>query len=121
MFLYYTYIFYSGYVLSREALNRLVEYALENKPFHPGEKPGHCKADDDSGAEDAEMGFCLEGVGVKSGDSRDLEEKYTFFPFDPATHLSVQGNKAAPYWYWNNIAYPNKIVSIFLKHDINRE
>ena len=121
VFLHFFNTLNSGYVLSREALNRLVEFALEKKPFHPGEKPGHCKTDDDSGAEDAEMGFCLESVGVKSGDSRDEDEKYTFFPFDPATHLSVHGNKAAPYWYWNNIAYPNKIVSVFFKYDEDKE
>ena len=102
---------YLGYVLSREALDRFVEIALENKSLHPGEKRGHCKTDSDTGAEDAEIGFCLESVGVKAGDSRDIDEKYTFFPFDPATHVSIQGNRAAPYWYWNNIAYPNKVVS----------
>ena len=94
-------------------MNRFVENALENKPLHAGEQLGHCKTQDDTGAEDAEMGFCLESVGVKAGDSRDLYEKYTFFPFDPATHVSIQGNRAAPYWYWNNIAYPNKIVSTY--------
>ena len=67
--------------------------------------------DNDSGAEDAEMGFCLESVDVKAGDSRDGENKYTFFSFDPDTHLSIHGVRAAPYWYWNNIAYPNTIVS----------
>ena len=68
----------------------------------------HCKINSDTGAEDAEIGFCLDSVDVKSGDSRDKEEKYTMFPFTPGTHLSIMGNSASPYWYWNNIYYPNK-------------
>ena len=89
-----------------------MEVALEGKPFHPGEKRGQCKIEDDSGAEDAEIGFCLESVDVKAGDSRDKDGRYTFFPFDPDTHLSIYGNSASPYWYWNNIYYPTKNVRI---------
>ena len=88
-----------------------MEVALEGKSLHPGEKKGHCKIESDTGAEDAEIGFCLESVEVKAGDYRDKEEKYTFFPFDPDTHVSIRGDSASPYWYWNNIAYPNKNVS----------
>ena len=98
----------AGYVLSREALDRFVNVALEGKSLHPGEKEYHCKINSDTGAEDAEIGFCLESVDVKAGDSRDKEEKYTMFPFTPGTHLSIMGNSASPYWYWNNIYYPNK-------------
>ena len=98
----------AGYVLSREALDRFVNVALEGNTLHPGEKKYHCKINSDTGAEDAEIGFCLESVDVKSGDSRDKEEKYTMFPFTPGTHLSIMGNSASPYWYWNNIYYPNK-------------
>lgn len=94
-----------------------MELALEKKPLHPGEKPGVCKVDDDSGAEDAEMGFCLESVEVKAGDSRDKDKKYTFFSFDPDTHLSIDGYSASPDWYWNNIYYPNKNVSTRVIHN----
>ena len=60
------------------------------------------------------MGVCLESVEVKPGDSRDKDNKYTFFSFDPDTHLSISGNSASPYWYWNNIYYPNKNVSTYV-------
>ena len=49
----------AGYILSREALKRFVEGALKNKYL--------CKASE-SGSEDAEMGKCLERVGVHAGE-----------------------------------------------------
>ena len=107
----------SGYVLSREALNRFVEFALKKKPLNPGDKPGKCKTDSDSGSEDAEIGFCLQSVNVRSGDSRDPRGQYTFFPFDPETHLN-SNDRSAPDWYWHNIYYPTKNVS---KHHISEE
>lgn len=61
----------AGYVLSKEALRRLVEEALPD-----GDK---CKQDP-TGAEDIELARCLENVNVIAGDSRD-RLKGRFFPF----------------------------------------
>lgn len=98
----------AGYVLSREALERFVGFALQKKPLQPGKIVAPCKVDNDGGAEDAEIGRCLQGVDVIAGDSRDEYNRYTMFPFTPGTHLSIMGDRAAPAWYWKNIFYPTK-------------
>lgn len=53
----------AGYVLSKEALGRLATKGLEDTSVL------RCRSDD-GGAEDVEMGKCMEGLGVKAGDSR---------------------------------------------------
>ena len=70
----------AGYVLSRKAVDKLVTEAMRT--------PKVCKINDDTGAEDAEMGKCLYGVGVKIADSRDEEGRQRFFPFTPESHLT---------------------------------
>lgn len=84
----------AGYVLSKEALRRFAEEALPD-----GDK---CRREPD-GAEDVEMGKCLENVNVLAGDSRD-RLKGRFFPFRMDYHL-----RPAPvdedYWYYINSYY----------------
>lgn len=81
-----------GYVLSREALRLFVEEALPN--------PRKCKQDY-TGAEDAEMGKCLNNVGVMAGDTRDSLGRGRFFPFTPGTHLMG----GVPDWYLDYVYY----------------
>ncbi|XP_026735096.1 glycoprotein-N-acetylgalactosamine 3-beta-galactosyltransferase 1 isoform X2 [Trichoplusia ni] len=85
----------AGYVLSREALDRFVNKALPT--------PQLCNAGD-HGAEDAEMGKCLDKIGVRAMDSRDELQRGRFFPFVPQDHLFP--NKDKNFWYWNYIFYP---------------
>ena len=53
----------AGYVLSREALRRLATRGL-------ADQSGVTCRTDDGGAEDVEMGKCMEALGVTAGDSR---------------------------------------------------
>ncbi|KAK3893063.1 hypothetical protein Pcinc_003109 [Petrolisthes cinctipes] len=81
-----------GYVLSREAVKKFVEEALTDKT--------KCKTSP-HGAEDAEMGKCLDNIGVMAGDSRDSLTRGRFFPFTPATHLFG----GVPKWYLDYVYY----------------
>ncbi|CAN7937408.1 unnamed protein product, partial [Ixodes hexagonus] len=87
----------AGYVLSREAVRRLVEDGLSD--------PKKCRQDG-GGPEDVEIGKCLEKVGVKAGDSRDLQGRERFFPLSPNFHL-VSGQQKN-FWYWKYIYYSSK-------------
>ena len=68
---------------------------------------GHCNIKNDGGAEDAEIGHCLESVNVEAGDSRDEEGRGRFFPFVPGYHVIED---IAPSWYWQYIYYPSQQV-----------
>ncbi|GFO37039.1 glycoprotein-n-acetylgalactosamine 3-beta-galactosyltransferase 1 [Plakobranchus ocellatus] len=75
-----------GYVLSREALRRLAT---------KGSNPNVCRQD--GGAEDAELGHCMERLGVRTANSTDALGRSRFHCFDPETHLFG----GYPDWYYN--------------------
>ncbi|XP_071158468.1 glycoprotein-N-acetylgalactosamine 3-beta-galactosyltransferase 1-like [Mytilus galloprovincialis] len=75
----------AGYVLSKEALTRLVT---------KGNNPRVCRQD--GGAEDAELGKCMENLGVKTVNSTDALGRSRFHCFDPETHLFG----GYPDWYY---------------------
>uniref|UniRef100_A0A182J4C7 Glycoprotein-N-acetylgalactosamine 3-beta-galactosyltransferase 1 n=1 Tax=Anopheles atroparvus TaxID=41427 RepID=A0A182J4C7_ANOAO len=78
----------AGYVLSKEAVKRFVEDAIPSP---------HCRQDGD-GAEDVEMGKCMEAVKVLAGDSRDSVGRGRFFPFVPEHHL-IPNHVDKDFWY----------------------
>lgn len=93
----------AGYVLSKEAVRRFVEKAIPNKKL--------CRKDND-GAEDVEMGKCLEKVNVIAGDSRDHQSRGRFFPFVPEHHL-IPHHTDKKFWYWHYIYYKTDEVIKF--------
>ncbi|KAH9382797.1 hypothetical protein HPB48_023359 [Haemaphysalis longicornis] len=93
----------AGYVLSREAVRRLAE-----RGPHSG-----CRADG-GGAEDVEMGRCLQRLGVAAGDTRDSAGRGRFFPLVPESHL-IPGQMPKDFWLWSYTYYPLKEVRSFLR------
>ncbi|XP_046744738.1 glycoprotein-N-acetylgalactosamine 3-beta-galactosyltransferase 1-like isoform X2 [Diprion similis] len=85
----------AGYVLSQKGLRTLVEDGLTDKT--------KCRADN-GGAEDVEMGKCLENIGVRAMDTRDPHGRGRFFPFVPEHHL-IPNHVDKNFWYWKYIYY----------------
>ncbi|XP_059489913.1 glycoprotein-N-acetylgalactosamine 3-beta-galactosyltransferase 1-A-like [Neocloeon triangulifer] len=90
----------AGYVLSREALRRLVKIAFVGDPKQ-------CPTIAGQGAEDADLGRCLHYAGVYPGDSRDSKGHYRFYPFNVEWYT----NPAIEYtdwWFPHFIKWPQK-------------
>lgn len=87
----------AGYVLSKEAVRRFVDKGLSENI---------CRKDE-GGAEDVEMGHCMEKLGVTAGDSRDSKGRGRFFPFVPEHHL-IPNHIGKDNWYWSYIYYPSE-------------
>ncbi|XP_013078914.2 glycoprotein-N-acetylgalactosamine 3-beta-galactosyltransferase 1-like isoform X1 [Biomphalaria glabrata] len=77
-----------GYVLSKEALRRFGER---------GKDPKLCRQD--GGAEDVEIGICMQNFGVKAGNSTDALGRTRFHCLTPEVHL------LGPYpkWYFEYV------------------
>ncbi|XP_046656575.1 glycoprotein-N-acetylgalactosamine 3-beta-galactosyltransferase 1-like isoform X2 [Daphnia pulicaria] len=86
----------AGYVLSKEATRRFVKEGYFNALI--------CRHDH-QGAEDAEMGKCMENLNVSTMDTRDSKGRGRFFPFVPDS-VYFPGKITTNYWYWKNIYYP---------------
>lgn len=86
----------AGYVLSREAVKKFANEAFGNSETCP----------DTYGAEDVQLGLCLQNVGVIAGDSRDEEGNERFLPL-PVEYLIPEDKT---WWYKNYSYYPQKEV-----------
>ncbi|XP_059084614.1 glycoprotein-N-acetylgalactosamine 3-beta-galactosyltransferase 1-like isoform X2 [Tigriopus californicus] len=88
----------AGYILSKEALRRLVTKGLTDQT-------GVICRPDEGGAEDVEMGKCMENLNVVAGDSRDSLGRGRFFPLVPEHHLMI-GQLPKDFWFWKYVYYP---------------
>ena len=84
----------AGYVISKEALRR-----------YGARASGACA--EDYGSEDKFFGFCMEKLGVKTGESRDVLNRTRFHCFTPGNH--VHGKYVD--WYYKFDKYGGQEVS----------
>ncbi|KAM3935261.1 glycoprotein-N-acetylgalactosamine 3-beta-galactosyltransferase 1-like [Leptodactylus fuscus] len=82
----------AGYVLSKEAVRRFV------KAFSTGD------CTHTTSVEDVGLGQCMEKIGVVAEDSRDTQERETFHPLSPESHLTTHFDPN--FWYPKYCFYP---------------
>lgn len=87
----------SGYVLSKEAVLRLVQIAFND--------PDLCWQPDLEN-EDIEVGTCLNNVNVTAPDTRDSQLRGRFLPLGPLSHLNPGSDPK--FWYWTYRWYGDK-------------
>ncbi|XP_076035286.1 glycoprotein-N-acetylgalactosamine 3-beta-galactosyltransferase 1-like isoform X2 [Oratosquilla oratoria] len=92
-----------GYVLSREALRRFAEDAVRIKDQEK------CPNRSTKGAEDLQLGLCLEAVGVKAGDGLDEEGKPLFFSHSPTSLFYKVALINKLHWYWRYIWHKHEV------------
>ena len=91
--------------MSKEALSRLYE---------KGKYPSMCRQD--GGAEDAELGHCMEKLGVKTANTTDALGRSRFHCFDTATFLfggfpgwyhkyDAMGAKKVRHWFIRVVSF----------------
>ena len=85
----------AGYVLSREALKRFGSRDLNTCVL-------------DAGAEDVQLGRCMDALGVKTGNSRDRLNRSRFHSLKLRDH--IQGSY--PDWYKKIDYYSNQTVNM---------
>ncbi|TPP59255.1 Glycoprotein-N-acetylgalactosamine 3-beta-galactosyltransferase 1 [Fasciola gigantica] len=88
-----------GYVMSREALLRIV-HGIKTKPACGGSSRG--------GAEDVNVGLCAKSVGVNVLESLDEFGLERFHPFDPRRMFSPETLKSIPWFY--NFSYHKAVT-----------
>lgn len=87
-----------GYVLSQNALHRFAMAQQQRA------RDDTCNWYGDGGAEDVELGKCMEAVGVLAGDTRDESRRGRFFLGRPEDHLMATvpthpGDRPGSTWY----------------------
>ncbi|CAL4064018.1 unnamed protein product, partial [Meganyctiphanes norvegica] len=92
-----------GYALSREAVKRFVTQALLLKDQKL------CPNKEKRGAEDLQLGHCMQAVGVEAGDSRDTLGLPRFFSHSPMSLYYKVAMINRLHWYWKYVWY---------KHDV---
>lgn len=61
------------------------------------------------GAEDVELGKCLQNAGVIAGDSRDKDGRHRMFPLSPLYHFhrnNITKKSLLPKWFYQYMYYP---------------
>lgn len=87
----------SGYVLSKKALKLLYEIGFKQKLEDCNMNDGYI--------EDVEIGYCLQALNVKAGDTRDHKGKQTFLPLPPEFMINTTKLIDDKFWYQNYTYY----------------
>ena len=90
----------AGYILSKEAVIRFNEASLKNTTI--------CVEEDD-GAEDVNMGKCLQYAGVLNKNSTDEFGRYLFLPFFLHSGIGREDWTSYGSWFWNYLEHKERV------------